>query len=282
MLQVKIKEQEARSRQLEQELEEMARKHTDAEAEWMKRMASVNGETAGVETRNEGGLDKRDDKGKRTTSRYDKERLDRRDDQGKVYNEKERRRKRAPSDEYSYVEDERYEQRHSRGSDLYPDEIEGKKRNRRHVSYADADTEESWREGRGESSRREGRGSRKSRHVDTEERLREEDPTGGRTKKEKSDRKSRKIRERSVESEHIVTKTQAEVTEVQVVRDDEVYRLSKGRIELLESEKSAFMELNTSLQEENKALKQLALSLQKGTGEIFSGFLLMYSTFNPG
>ena len=71
---------------------------------------------------------------------------------------------------------------------------------------------------------------------------------------------------RSAESEPVITKTDAEVTRVQVVRDDEVYRLSKGRIELLESEKSAMMELNTSLQEENKALKQLSLSLQKGTG----------------
>lgn len=57
---------------------------------------------------------------------------------------------------------------------------------------------------------------------------------------------------------------------VQVVRDDEVFRLSRGRIELLESEKSALMELNTSLQEENKALKQLSLSLQKGTGELIN------------
>ena len=73
---------------------------------------------------------------------------------------------------------------------------------------------------------------------------------------------------RSAESEPVITKTDAEVTRVQVVRDDEVYRLSKGRIELLESEKSAMMELNTSLQEENKALKQLSLSLQKGTGLI--------------
>lgn len=72
---------------------------------------------------------------------------------------------------------------------------------------------------------------------------------------------------RSAESEPVITKTDAEVTRVQVVRDDEVYRLSKGRIELLESEKSAMMELNTSLQEENKALKQLSLSLQKGSGQ---------------
>lgn len=274
MLQVKIKEQEARSRQLEQELEEMARKHADAEAEWRERMTSVNSETANVETRNER-LDKRDDQGKRRASRYDKERIaDRRDDQGeKLYDGKEGRRKRAPSDEYSHLDEGRYQQR-SRGSDLYHGEIEGKnRRSRRHVSYTDADTEESWRDGRGESSRREGRGSRKSRHVDTEGHMTEEGPSGGRAKHEKSDRKARKTRERSVESENIVTKTQAEVTEVQVVRDDEVYRLSKGRIELLESEKSALMELNTSLQEENKAVKQLALSLQKGTGEIFSGLL---------
>ena len=273
MLQVKIKEQEARSRQLEQELEEMARKHADAEAEWRTRMTSVKSETADVETRNER-LDKRDDQGKRRASRYDKERMDRRDDQAeKLYDGKEGRRKRAPSDEYSHLEEGRYQTR-SRGSDLNHDEIEGKsRRSRRHVSYTDADTEESWRDGRGESSRREGRGSRKSRHVDAEGHMTEEGPSGGRTKHEKSDRKARKSREKSVESENIVTKTHAEVTEVQVVRDDEVYRLSKGRIELLESEKSALMELNTSLQEENKAVKQLALSLQKGTGKIFSVLL---------
>ena len=273
MLQVKIKDQEARSKQLEQELVEMARKHADAEAEWRERMTSVNSGTANVETRSER-LDKRDDQGKRRASRYDKERTDRRDDQAeKLYDGKEVRRKRAPSDDYSHLEEGRYQQR-SRGSDLYHVEIEGKnRRSRRHVSYTDADTEESWRDGKGESSRREGRGSRKSRHVDTEGHMTEEHPSGGGTKREKSDRKARKTRERSFESENVVTKTQAEVTEVQVVRDDEVYRLSKGRIELLESEKSALMELNTSLQEENKAVKQLALSLQKGTGEIF-----MYST----
>lgn len=131
----------------------------------------------------------------------------------------------------------------------YRDEIEGRhSRNRRHASDSSrgVETEGRRRDDREESPRRGQTGSRKGH--------------------EKSERKSRKSREKNVEFETAIKKTEAEVTKVQVVRDDEVYRLSKGRIELLESEKSALMELNTSLQEENKALKQLALSLQKGTG----------------
>ena len=49
--------------------------------------------------------------------------------------------------------------------------------------------------------------------------------------------------------------------------EQDVYHLSKPRIDLLESEKSALMELNSSLQQENRTLKQLAVSLQKGSGE---------------
>ena len=285
MLQAKIKEQEARSRQLERELEEMAKKHADAESQWRKNISSVN-ETGDVESRKErlderdwdplntpkyvqGRLDKRNSQDKFKTSNDNEERLDIRDDQGKLYYDKDGKRRREPSDEHSHGQK-------SKGSDWYPDEIEGKhRRSRRHSSYTDADTEESYRDRRMESSRREGRGSRKSHSADMEVHWRDEgaeSPTGDRkgqvSKKEKSLRKSRKTRERNVDSETVVAKTHAAVTEVQVVRDDELYRLSKGRIELLESEKAAFMELNTSLQEENKALKQLALSLQKGTGEI--------------
>ena len=343
MLQGKIKEQEARSRQLEQELAEMARKHADAEAQWRKGISTANAGSLGVD-RNERldkqdeqdklytwkydkerldmrgdqdklstskydkerldgkddqgrlnaakydgerlerradqdklrsskyekeRLDRRDDHDKLSTSKYEKERRDRRDDQDKLYYEKEGKRRHDTSNKFSHFDEASHGEK-SRGLESYHDEIEGKhRRNRRHVSYTDADEEESWRDERTESSRREGRGSRKTHEGDAEGHLRDdraESPTGGRKVHKKSERKSQRSRERSVEN--VVTKTHAAVTEVQVVRDDEVYRLSKGRIELLESEKSALMELNTSLQEENKALKQLALSLQKGTGEI--------------
>ncbi|EDO45931.1 predicted protein [Nematostella vectensis] len=50
------------------------------------------------------------------------------------------------------------------------------------------------------------------------------------------------------------------------LQDSEAYKLTQGRLQLLESEKSALGELNSSLQQENKALKQLATSLQKGPG----------------
>ena len=48
---------------------------------------------------------------------------------------------------------------------------------------------------------------------------------------------------------------------------EELHQLSRPRIELLESEKAALMELNASLQGENTYMKQLARSLQKGTGK---------------
>ena len=289
MLQEKVKEQEARSRQLEQQLKEMARKHADAKEQWKKRMSSERAETVDVDKRNNQDklntskydkqrLDKRVEKDTLVTSKYDKENLDKRDDQDVLHYDKEGKRRLEPSGDYAHLDQARYVYGGKRsGSDLYYDETEGKDRvSRRHGSYTDADTEESWREGRRGSSRRQGRGSGTSHHVDKEGHLRDrrtESPTGGRKVHEKSDRKTRKTREKSVEFENVVTKTHAAVTEVQVVRDDEVYRLSKGRIELLESEKSALMELNTSLQEENKALKQLALSLQKGTGEMWKTYL---------
>lgn len=250
MLQGKINDQETRRRQLEEELEEMRRKHAESEAQWKDRISSMNVESA--DSKRKKVLDTRDDQGKLSRSYYDKERLDKRENQVNVntsyYDKKGKTRHRAADESLQF--DEVRRERRSQSSDLsYRDEVEGRhSRNKRHGSDSSrhADTEGRWREGREDSPRREERGSRKAH--------------------EKSERKSRRTRERDVEFETVIKKTDAAVTKVQVVRDDEVYRLSKGRIELLESEKSALMELNTSLQEENKALKQLALSLQKGTG----------------
>jgi len=268
MLQGKIKEQETRRRQLEEELEDMRRKHAESEAQWKERISFMNMESKDGERKER--LDTRDvqgklnspyydkerpgkegeDQDKFNSSYYDKERRDRGEDRANVrnsYHDKERKTRHRTSDESPQFDEARHK---SQSSDLsYRDEIEGRhSRNRRHASDS-------------------------SRRVETEGRrrdLREESPrrgqAGSRKGHEKSERKSRKSRESNVEFETAIKKTEAEVTKVQVVRDDEVYRLSKGRIELLESEKSALMELNTSLQEENKALKQLALSLQKGTG----------------
>lgn len=250
MLQGKINDQETRRRQLEEELEEMRRKHAESEAQWKDRISSMNVESA--DSKRKKVLDTRDDQGKLSRSYYDKERLDKRENQVNVntsYYDKEGKTRHRAADESLQFDEVRRERR-SQSSDLsYRDEVEGRhSRNKRHGSDSSrhADTEGRWREGREDSPRREERGSRKAH--------------------EKSERKSRRTRERDVEFETVIKKTDAAVTKVQVVRDDEVYRLSKGRIELLESEKSALMELNTSLQEENKALKQLALSLQKGTG----------------
>ena len=269
MLQGKIKEQEARRIQLEEELVEMRRKHAESEAQWKEKMSFTNMESKDGERKerrekrdvqgklnspyyDEGRLGKGEDQDKFNTSFYDGERRERREDRANVrtsYHDKERKTRHRISDESSQFDEARLGHK-SQSSDLsYRDEIEGRhSRNRRHASDS-------------------------SRRVETEVRRRddrEERPrrgqTGSRKGPEKSERKSRKTRERNVEFETAIKKTQAEVTKVEVVRDDEVYRLSRGRIELLESEKSALMELNTSLQEENKALKQLALSLQKGTG----------------
>ena len=269
MLQGKINDQEARRRQLEEELEEMRRKHAESEAQWKERMSFMKMESKNGERKER--LDTRDGQGKLSSPYYDKERLgkgqdrdkfnssysdrerrDRGEDRADVntsYHDKERKTRQLISEESSQFDEARLGHK-SQSSDLsYRDEIEGKhSRNRRHASDSlrPVDIEERRRDDREESPRRGQTGSRKGH--------------------EKSERKSRKTRERNVEFETVIKKTEAEVTKVQVVRDDEVYRLSKGRIELLESEKSALMELNTSLQEENKALKQLALSLQKGTG----------------
>ena len=310
MLQGKIKEQETRRKQLEEELEEMARKHAESEEQWKTRISTVNMESTDGERKER--LDPRDDQGKLNSSYYDKERMDARDDRVNIntsyYDKEGKTRHRAsdessqrhrpsdessprhraadessqrhraadessqrhrasdessqrhrpsdessqrhrPSDESSRFDEARHGHK-SQSSDLsYRDEIEGRHSgNRRQGSDGSrrAVTEGKWRDERTESPRHGESGSRKG--------------------PEKTDRKTRRTRERNVEFETVIKKTDAAVTKVQVVRDDEVYRLSKGRIELLESEKSALMELNTSLQEENKALKQLALSLQKGTG----------------
>ena len=247
MLQGKIKEQETRRRQLEEELEEMRRKHVESEEQWKKRLNAVSVESSDRKRRER--LD-RDDHG------YGEKRLDERNTQGNVassYQDKKGRKSNRATDDSPQFDDVRHAlQSASQSSNLsYRDEIEGR-RDRNKQRSADS-----------------------SRHVDREGRWSDEDADSpkhckrvGRKTREKGERNSRKTRMRSAESEPVITKTDAEVTRVQVVRDDEVYRLSKGRIELLESEKSAMMELNTSLQEENKALKQLSLSLQKGTGEI--------------
>ena len=284
MLQARIKEQEARSRQLEQELEEMTRKHAEAEAQWRKKLSSASAsrkerldereEKSGVDAPryDEQRLNRIDDRGNLRTSSYDEERLDKKD-------KRERRQQRKISDEYSNEKDDElmYGQK-IRDAGSYHDEVEGeRKRSRQHVSYTDFDTGESYIS-RTESSLRDERRNRPL-HPDNAELNSRDGPSESalrdRKRHEKSHKKSRKTRERNVDSEPVITKTNAAVTEaVQVVRDDEVFRLSRGRIELLESEKSALMELNTSLQEENKALKQLSLSLQKGTGEMinYSGF----------
>lgn len=284
MLQARIKEQEARSRQLEQELEEMTRKHAEAEAQWRKKLSSVSAETAGAGRKER--LDEREQKSGVNAPRYDEQRLNRIDDRGNLrtssYDEerldkkdkKERRQQRKISDEYSNENDDElmYGQK-NRGVGARHDEVEGeRKRSRQHVSYTEVDTGESYIS-RTESSLRDERRSRQlhPNNADLNSRDGTSSPLRGRKRHEKSHKKSRKTRERTVDSETVITKTNAAVTEaVQVVRDDEVFRLSRGRIELLESEKSALMELNTSLQEENKALKQLSLSLQKGTGELIN------------
>ena len=246
MLQGKIKEQETRRRQLEEELEEMRRKHVESEEQWKKRLNAVSVESSDRKRRER--LDRGDDHG------YGEKRLDERNTQGNVassYQDKKGRKSNRATDDSPQFDDVRHAlQSASQSSNLsYRDEIEGR-RDRNKQRSADS-----------------------SRHVDREGRWSDEDADSpkhgkrvGRKAREKGERNSRKTRMRSAESEPVITKTDAEVTRVQVVRDDEVYRLSKGRIELLESEKSAMMELNTSLQEENKALKQLSLSLQKGTG----------------
>ena len=285
MLQARIKEQQARSRQLEQELEEMTRRHAEAEAQWRKKLSSVSAETAAAGRKER--LDEREQKSGVNPPRYDEQRLNRIDDRGNLrtssYDEerlekkdkRERRQQRKISDEYSNENDDdlMYGQK-NRGTGAYHDEVEGeRKRSRQHVSYTDVDTGESYIS-RTESSLRDERRSRQLHPNNTDLNSRDgtsQSPLRDRKRHEKSHKKSRKTRERTVDSETVITKTNAAVTEaVQVVRDDEVFRLSRGRIESLESEKSALMELNTSLQEENKALKQLSLSLQKGTGELIN------------
>lgn len=269
MLQGKIEEQETRRRQLEGELEEMRRKHAESEAQWKERLSAMNMVSNNGERKerlvrrdeqpalnspyhDKGRQGKGVDQDKFNSSYYDRERRHRGQDRANVNSsdyDKEGKTRHRTSDESSQFTKERLRRKSQSSDPSYRDEIEGRhSRNRGHASDS-------------------------SRHVDTEERRRddrEESPrrgqAGNRKRHEKSERKSKKAREKNVEFETAIKKTEAEVTKVQVVRDDEVYRLSKGRIELLESEKSALMELNTSLQEENKALKQLALSLQKGTG----------------
>lgn len=296
LLKLKIKEQDARSRQLERELEEMARKHADAEAEWTRKISSLKAETAEAMNRKHEN-DKNNGK--------DEERVVRRNIDAEKLG---KRRKRALSADYSAehsdVDKSQYEPRSRRSIELHYDETGGRNRRTARRSLSpDVNMEESLRdkgrrdkglhfhEGKSRNSRTRrrdsfdegeaedrnakeegskcGRGrSRKSDHVDKEENFTESHSE--RSRRNKSEKKTRKTRDRSIETETVLTKTDAEATQaVQVIRDDEIYRLSKGRIELLESEKAAYMELNSSLQEENKALKQLALSLQKGTGEIF-------------
>lgn len=297
LLQLKIKEQDARSRQLERELEEMARKHADAEAEWTRKISSVKAETAeAISRRYE----------KDTNERKDEERLVRRSiDPEKLGKRKKRALSADYSAEHSDVDKSQYEPRRRRSIELHYDETEGRnRRTTRRSSSPDINMEESLRdkarspglhfhegksrnsrsrrrdidEGEAEDSLRNAKdeGSkrgqvrgRKSDRVDKEDNFTAQSHPE-RSRRSKSEKKTRKTRDRSIETETVLSKTNDEGTQaVQVVRDDEIYRLSRGRIELLESEKAAYVELNSSLQEENKALKQLALSLQKGAGQIF-------------
>lgn len=298
LLQLKIKEQDARSRQLERELEEMARKHADAEAEWTRKISSVKAETAEAISR-----------------RYEKDKNDRKDEERMVRRRIDpeklgKRKKRALSADYSAehsdVDKSQYEPSRRKPIELHYDETAGRnRRTTRHSSSPDVNMEESLRdkaispglhfhegksrnsrtrrrepidEGEAEESLRDAkeegskRGrvrSRKADHVDKEENFTAQSHAE-RSRRSKSEKKTRNTRDKSIETETVITKTGDEGTQaVQVVRDDEIYRLSRGRIELLESEKAAYMELNSSLQEENKALKQLALSLQKGAGQIY-------------
>lgn len=254
MLQGKIKEQEARRRQLEEELEEMRRKQAESEAQWKERMNAMKMESTDNKRRER--VDTQDGESKLNRSYYDKERVDKREDQINInssYHDKEGTKTRhRVSDESSQFDEVRHERRRKSSDLSYRDEVEGRhSRNRRHGSDISQ------------------RGDAEGRRMNEREESPQHGETSSRRSHEKSDKKSRRTRERNVEFETVIKKTDAAVTKVEVVRDDEVYRLSKGRIELLESEKSALMELNTSLQEENKALKQLALSLQKGTGQIY-------------
>lgn len=81
------------------------------------------------------------------------------------------------------------------------------------------------------------------------------------TKRRHRDPKSKK----SISSEAV--KKKREQREVKLKSCDSVelaQYLASGRLDVLESEKSAILELNSSLQTENTALKQLVASLQKG------------------
>ena len=83
------------------------------------------------------------------------------------------------------------------------------------------------------------------------------------------DSKSRKSKSRKYEKER------NEVPDMRSKsrdRMDLAQYLASGRLEVLESEKGAMMELNSSLQEENRALKQLVVSLQKGGTNWFVSF----------
>ena len=279
MLQQKIKEQEARSKQLEQELKDMARKHADSEAQ-LKRRISLEADSAEVERRER--LSDRNQT-ETTSVRYDKEGRRRSQDQASLQAEEGRhrnrrnvelerrekhggrvaasynkaRRRHQESDNSFHAEDERPQQ-NIEDSDLSlcGDDTEGTQpRRRRHNVHETSDYEER------ESPHR----NRRIRPKSSPHR-----EGGERHLQERVERREANSPGSTVDRKPLVGKSNAAVTVVQDAKDSEVYHLSKRRIELLEAEKSAFMELNTSLQEENKALKQLALSLQKGSGENFS------------
>lgn len=92
MLQGKIKEQEVRRRQLEEELEDMRRKHAESEAQWKERMSFMNMESKDGERKER--LDTRDVQGKLNSPYYEKGRLGKGEDQDKFnssYYDRERR-----------------------------------------------------------------------------------------------------------------------------------------------------------------------------------------------
>ncbi|XP_015750069.1 PREDICTED: trichohyalin-like [Acropora digitifera] len=229
LLQLKIKEQDARSRQLERELEEMARKHADAEAEWTRKISSVKAETTEA-------ISRRYEKDK--NHRKDEERVERRSiDPEKLG----KRKKRALSADYfaehSDVDKSQHEPRRRRSIELHYDETEGRNRRttrrssspdinmeeslrhkarspgfhfhegksrnsrtRSRVSIDEGEAEDSLRNAKDEGSKRGQVRGRKSDHVDKEDNFTAQSHPE-RSRRSKSEKKTRKTRDRSIETE---------------------------------------------------------------------------------
>ena len=276
MLQQKIREQEAKSRQLEEQLMDMARKHADSEAR-LKKKISMEAESPQVERKerreereasdvNTAGYDNKERRrhpGREATSREEKnsgkkitsqpaERRDRRSGRNELgmrsgntyvsYEEKERRHEER---DYSRSKGQRFKQKRtdsdlSLNSDSVEETQARMQRDESAVTYY-KEREESDRGKRGKSGSSRRREGGESHFGDQ----------GGREEGNSPARRSSAV-----------------VSDRRQTKESELDYLSKGRIELLEAEKAALMELNTSQQEENRALKQLALSLQKGSGKM--------------